>query len=63
MGRNGISVDPSKVEKIKEFSELTSVRDTWAALGFFSYYWRFVKDFSKIAKPMTMLLKKDTPFK
>ena len=38
VGQNGISVDPSKVEKIKEFPEPTSVRDTRAALGLFSYY-------------------------
>src|SRR5438045_1683318 len=62
VGRNGISVEPTKVEKIKTFSELTNLTDLRASLGLFSYYRKFVKDFSKIAAPMTALLKKETPF-
>jgi hypothetical protein len=63
VGRDGLKVDPGKIEKMKKLSppkDLTSLR---AALGLFSYYRRFVPNFSKIAKPMTELLKKDIPFK
>lgn len=63
VGRHGISVDSSKVEKIKNFPKPTNVKDVRAALGLFSYYRKFVKDFSKIAAPISTLLKKETPFK
>jgi TolA-binding protein len=62
VGRNGISVDPSKVEKVKDYPTPTSLKELRAALGLFSYYRKFVKNFSKIAAPMTELLKKDIPF-
>src|SRR3954462_1543529 len=63
VGRDGISVDPAKVEKIKNFPEPMNLKHLRAALGLFSYYRKFVKDFLKIAAPMTLLLKKETPFK
>src|SRR3954447_6462071 len=62
VGRNGIAPDPTKVEKIKNFPEPTNIKDLRGALGLFSYYRKFVRDFSKIAKPMLNLLKKDAPF-
>ena len=62
VGRNGIAVDPKKVEKIEQFPIPTNLRELRSALGLFSYYRKFIKDFSKIAKPMLTLLKKDTPF-
>jgi len=62
VGRNGISPDPAKVEKIMNFPEPTNLKELRGALGLFSYYRKFVKDFSRIAKPLLMLLKKDTPF-
>ena len=62
VGRNGISVDPAKIEKVKNFPTPKDVKSLRAALGLFSYYRKFVKDFSKIAAPLTSLLKKETPF-
>ena len=62
VGRNGISPDPTKVEKIKNFPEPTNLKELRGALGLFSYYRKFVKDFSRIAKPLLILLKKDTSF-
>src|SRR3989337_1589218 len=53
---------PSQGEKIKDFPRPLDLTDLRAALGLFSYYRKFVKDFSKIATPMTALLKKETPF-
>jgi hypothetical protein len=61
--RNGISSDPEKIEKIKKFPMPRNVKDVRSILGLFSYYRKFVKDFSKIAKPLLALLKKDMPFK
>src|SRR3954453_2227418 len=62
VGRNGIAPDPAKVEKIKNFPRPTSLKELRGALGLFSYYRKFVRDFSKIAKPMLNLLKQDVPF-
>src|SRR5436305_4001424 len=62
VGRSGIAVDPSKVEKIKNFPILKDLKELRAAHELFSYYRKFIKDFFKIAKPMLKLLKKDTSF-
>ena len=62
VGRNGIQPDPSKIEKIQNFPVPTNLTQLRAALGLFSYYRKFIKDFSRIAKPMTLLLKKETPY-
>ncbi|GBC26766.2 RNA-directed DNA polymerase homolog [Rhizophagus irregularis DAOM 181602=DAOM 197198] len=62
VGRDGIRVDPSKIEKIRNFPAPTSVTEIRSALGLFSYYRKFIKDFSKIAKPISKLLQKETPF-
>ena len=58
----GIAVDPSKVEAVTEWKAPTSVGEISSFLGLAGYYWRFIENFSKIAKPMTELLKKDTKF-
>src|SRR3954469_15051401 len=63
VGRNGIAPDPAKVERVKNFPEPINLKELRRALGLFSYYRKFVKDFSRIAKPLLTLLKKDTPFK
>ena len=47
---------------MKNFPEPTNLKELRGALGLFSYYRKFVKDFSKIAKPLLDLLKKDAPF-
>ena len=62
VGRDGILPDPEKIEKIKNFPIPTNLTQLRSALGLFSYYRKFIKDFSKIARPMLSLLKKDTPF-
>src|SRR3954464_12919967 len=58
----GIAVDPSKVEAVTQWQTPTSVGEIRSFLGLAGYYRRFIENFSKIAKPMTELLKKDTKF-
>jgi hypothetical protein len=56
-------VDPAKVKEIMEWRVPTTVTEIWSFMGLAGYYWRFIEGFSKIAKPMTLLLKKGREFK
>ena len=58
VGRDGIKPDPEKIEKVKNYPVPRNLTQLRSALGLFSYYRKFIKDFSRIAKPMTQLLKK-----
>jgi hypothetical protein len=55
----GVSMDPDKVEDILDWMPQTNVSEVQSFLGLASYYRRFIKDFSKIAKPMTNLHEKN----
>jgi hypothetical protein len=56
-------VDPSKVESVTKWEQPLNVTNVRSFLGMARYYWRFIENFSKIAKPMTELLKDNTKFK
>jgi LPS O-antigen subunit length determinant protein (WzzB/FepE family) len=58
----GIIMDPSKVELVTKWEQLLNVTDVRSFLGMAGYYRRFIENFSKIAKPMTELLKNNTKF-
>ncbi|GKD72413.1 reverse transcriptase domain-containing protein [Tanacetum coccineum] len=57
-----IEVDKAKVDVIAKLPHSTSVKGIQSFLGHVGFYRRFIQDFSKIARPMTHLLEKDTPF-
>jgi hypothetical protein len=59
----GISVDPSKVQDVLSWNAPMCVGNIQSFLGLAGYYHRFIEGFSKISKPMTELLGKDTMFK
>ncbi|KAJ0522556.1 putative nucleotidyltransferase, Ribonuclease H [Helianthus annuus] len=58
----GLEVDRAKVETISKLPPPTSVKSIRSFLGHAGFYRRFIKDFSKIARPMTQLLEKDAQF-
>nr|GFB79268.1 reverse transcriptase domain-containing protein [Tanacetum cinerariifolium] len=62
ISKSGIEVDRAKVDVIAKFPHLTTVKGVRSFLGHAGFYLRFIQDFSKIARPMTHLLEKETPF-
>ncbi|GJT82715.1 reverse transcriptase domain-containing protein [Tanacetum coccineum] len=62
ISKSGIEVDRAKVDVIAKLPHPTSVKGVQSVLGHARFYRRFIQDFSKIARPMTHLLEKETPF-
>jgi hypothetical protein len=58
----GVSIYPSKVKDVLNWVPPTNASEIQSFLGLAGYYRRFIKDFSKIAKPMTRLLEKNKDF-
>ena len=58
----GLEVDQAKVSIIKTFLPPTIVKGIRSFLGHVGFYRRFIRDFSKIARPLCRLLEKDTKF-
>ncbi|XP_072073985.1 uncharacterized protein [Arachis hypogaea] len=62
VSHQGIEVDRAKVELIEKLPPPSDVKAIRSFLGHADFYRRFIKDFSKIAKPLSNLLVSDTPF-
>jgi hypothetical protein len=62
ISKEGIAVNPSKVAFVLEWESPKNVKKIRGFLGMAGYYQRFIEGFSKIAGPMTKLLRKNTPF-
>jgi hypothetical protein len=58
----GVSVDPGKVRDVLNWIPPTTPSEIRSFLGLAGYYRQFIKDFFKIAKPMTKLLEKNKAF-
>ncbi|GJV16463.1 putative reverse transcriptase domain-containing protein [Tanacetum coccineum] len=59
---DGIHVDPSEIEVIKKWEAHRTPSEVHSFLGLAGYYRRFIKDFSKIAKSLTVLTQKSKTF-
>jgi hypothetical protein len=62
ISNEGISVDPSNVQEVMDWKPPKSVHQIRSFLGLAGYYHCIVPDFSRIAKPMTEMLKKGVKF-
>nr|GEX94580.1 hypothetical protein [Tanacetum cinerariifolium] len=62
ISKQRIEVDKAKVDVITKLPHPITVKGIRSFLGHAGFYRKFIKDFSKIARPMTHPLEKDTPF-
>jgi hypothetical protein len=58
----GITMDPSKVQEVLDWKLPMFVFEVLSFLGLVGYYRRFILNFSKVAKPITELLKKGNKY-
>ncbi|KAJ0717250.1 putative nucleotidyltransferase, Ribonuclease H [Helianthus annuus] len=63
VNEDGIHVDPSKVDSIKNWPAPRTPIEIRQFLGLAGYYRRFIKDFSKIAQPLTSLTQKGVTYR
>ena len=62
ISKDGITVDPAKIEAVSKWPVPTTVTDIRSFLGLAGYYRRFVEGFSSLAAPLTALTRKDKKF-
>lgn len=62
ISKQGIRVNPENTEKVKTFPIPQSTKQVKSFLGMANYYRKFVKDYVRIASPLTSLLKKNVKF-
>nr|GEX81943.1 reverse transcriptase domain-containing protein [Tanacetum cinerariifolium] len=62
ISKKRIEVDKAKIEVISKLPHPTTVKGIRSFLRHAGFYRRFIKDFSKISRPMTHLLEKNSPF-
>ena len=60
---SGISMDPSKVKAVTDWPSPKNVKAVQSFLGFANFYRRFIKNFSAIVRPLSILTRKGIVFK
>ena len=63
VSRDGVTPDPSKIEKVSTWPTPASTREVQRFLGFASYYRRFIKNFAQRAKPLHRLTERGATFR
>jgi transposase InsO family protein len=62
VGVDGVRMSEEKIKVVKEWPQPKTVKEIQSFLGFLNFNRQFIKDYSKIAIPLTKLTRKDTPF-
>jgi len=62
IGKDTLSMDPVKVAAINDWPIPKNLKETQSFLGFLNYYRRFVNEFSRLARPLNDLTRKDVKF-
>ncbi|GAA5988531.1 hypothetical protein JCM11641_003305 [Rhodosporidiobolus odoratus] len=60
--RDGVRMDPQKLASVSSWPVPTTLREVQSFLGFANFYRRFIKDYSRIAHPLTRLIRKQVSF-
>jgi hypothetical protein len=60
VGKDGVRVDPKKIEAMQYWTHPKTLKSLHGFLGLTGYYRKFVKNYGKIAAPLTALLKKNS---
>lgn len=63
VGRDGLQVNPAKVEILKSWPKPKSLTEVRSFMGLLQFFRRFIKDFSKLSAPLTNLTKKEMGIK
>ena len=59
VSHEGVKAYPNKIKAVKEWSIPTTLRHLRGFLGLTGYYRKFIKNYGRIATPLTTLVKKD----
>jgi len=62
ISKEGVSLDPANVDAVVNWPRPTSITEVQSFLGMAGYYRRFIEGFSRIALPLTQLLRRDDKF-
>nr|GEX64804.1 reverse transcriptase domain-containing protein [Tanacetum cinerariifolium] len=62
ISKKGIEVDKAKIDVISKLPHPTTIKGIRSFLRHAGFYQRFIKDFSKISRPVTHLFEKNAPF-
>ncbi len=57
-----VRMDPGKVHVVRDWMTPKTLKEVRGFIGFTNFYWRFIKDFASIARPLHDLTKKDVPW-
>jgi hypothetical protein len=57
VGKDGVRVDPKKIEAMQDWPHLKTLKSLRGFLGLIGYYRKFVQNYGKITSPLTALLK------